>query len=142
MSETKIKIAESSDGPPYWGPLMPIIKFCLEQGCKLDGRALEDPFSEDKNGSWSCSLIGPITIQTILDHFELPDHFQIGRPFPNSICDSKHRSVISFTSFEHHKALVQEMKLLEASNAEKRAARRKRIEERKKLNLKSSGEVI
>jgi len=61
MSKEKITIAESGDGYPYWGLLLPIVEYCLQLGCKLDGRTVEEPFF--------------VPIQRLLKKFDLPDGF-------------------------------------------------------------------
>lgn len=101
-TQDKIAISSSVEGYPYWRPLLPIVKFCLDRGGKfVDERAtLDNPFYEDRNGSYSCMMAGPITIQDVLNHFDLPEHFEIGVPYANSISDMKHRCDISLMSFE------------------------------------------
>lgn len=114
MCNDKIEIASTTNkGEQYWAPLMPIVEFCLERGCKLKSGKPDAPFYQDRNGLASCIIIGPITIEYILSNFELPDHFKAGWPYDNTLSDTKHRTEISFTSVEKHEA------------AEKRAADRK-----------------
>ena len=116
-------IAESADGYPYWGPLMPIVEFCLERGCKLSTRTPKKPFYEDRNGSSSCSLIGAVTTQDIIDNFSLPDHIETGKI---SITDTKHRSSIRLLSAEEFEKISKER---EAKN-EKR--KKKLLESRRR----------
>ena len=105
MSQEKIKIAASADGIPYWSPLMPIVEFCLERGCKLDGKTPEQPFFEDRNGSNLCLIVGDVTIKDILGNFSFPDHVKAKK---RSVSDVKHRSAINITSFLEFEEILKE----------------------------------
>lgn len=124
MSRDKIKIAESSVGNPSWVSLMPIVEFCLERGCKLSGLTVEKPFYIGRDGGAQCHIIGPVTIDDILNEFVLPEHFEVGKPYANGVYDSKNRVEMSFTSFEKHEA-AQKRSVKRKAEFEKRSAARK-----------------
>jgi len=100
MTEKKIKIAATTDAPPYWRTLMPIVEFCLERGgvFEVENANPESPFHDQRNGAFLCQMVGPTTVQDVLHNFELPDNYAVGEPYPNAISCTKFRSVITFTS--------------------------------------------
>jgi len=126
MNKTKIKIAESSDGYPYWGPLLPIVEYCLQLGCKLDGRTVEEPFFEDRNGSNECWIYGQITTQQLLKKFDLPDSFETSEKY---ISDKKNRSVIFLRSFEDFEKKLEKRKKKIQKRKEQQERIRKRLRE-------------
>ena len=135
MSKKKIMIASrTSNGKPGGDALMPIVEFCLERGGKIGSKqkTAGSPFNQDRDGYY-CYMLGPTTLQDVLENFELPDHFEIGVPTKNCIWARNHAAHICFTTFEQNEVHMKEMKGIEEKYAEKRAARRKRIQERKRL---------
>ncbi len=73
ISQQKIKIAASSDGHDIWGHLLPIVEYCLDNGCKVDLKTPESPFYQGRDGAAICYLVGDISIQNITDIFLFPD---------------------------------------------------------------------
>ena len=73
MNQQKIEIAPSSDGGHIWGHLLPIVSFCLDNGCKLDLTTPEAPFYQGRDGSAICHMVGDITTHDISEKFALPE---------------------------------------------------------------------
>jgi len=126
-AKEKIKIAVSTDGPPYWKTLMPIVEFCLERGGTFAGKNTdpESPFHDQRNGAYLCLMVGPTTVQDVLDHFELPDNYAVGVPYTNAISCIKFRSIITFRSFAEQEA-TEKRSAERAAEFEKRRAERQR----------------
>lgn len=135
MSKKKIMIAESADGYPYWGPLMPIVEFCLARGCKLDGKTPEQPFFEDRNGSNLCLIVGDVTVKDILGNFSFPDHVKAKSRsnIKSAIVDIKHRSSITITSFAEFEKVLKEREEYNERQDKRLLESRKRRAERDKL---------
>lgn len=138
MSQDKIKIATETDNPTYyWRPLMPIVEFCLEQGCTLDGKTPDRPFFEDRNGSNLCLIVGDVTVKDIVEVFSLPDHITVKK---TSLYDTKNRSTIRITSFSEFEKVLEERKVYEEQRKKSLLESRKRRAERDALRLKQDGE--
>ena len=72
----KIKISpKPSDGQE--AHFRPIVDFCLANGCRFNGTNEKIPFRTDRGGVSRCIMVGPVTMQDVLDVFELPDTFKV-----------------------------------------------------------------
>ena len=89
----KIKISPKPINKHPEGHFLPIVKFCLDNGCrfKRKGRTLERSFRSDQGGERHCSMVGPVTMQDVLDVFELPETFKISWESPPRIEDNAYR---------------------------------------------------
>ena len=103
MSHDKIKITSSVNGLPAGKVLLPIILFCLERGGKFQSKygSAESPFEEERHGA-ICRLLGPTTIEDVLDAFDLPDTIIPNSPHQNCLRDTFDNTIVSFTSFEEN----------------------------------------
>lgn len=137
----KIKIAESTDGPPYWKTLMPIVEFCLERGGKFAVKNTnpETPFHDQRNGAYLCLMVGPTTVQDVLDHFELPDNYAVGEPYINAISCRKFRSIITFRSFEEQEASEKRSAKRAAEFEKRQEERTRKRQEQQKLTSDNQG---
>ena len=86
---------EIPDGKPSHEPLMPIVKYSIENGCNIGRRSVLNPFRATPNGG-VCIIQGNLTLEDILEAFELPETMIVGLPFANCIWDKKHNSSICF----------------------------------------------
>ncbi len=138
MSHDKIKIAASADGIPYWSPLMPIVEFCLERGCELDGKTPEEPFFEDRNGSNLCRIVGDVTVKDILENFSFPNHVttKSRSNLKSAIVDSKHRSSIAITSFAAFEEILKDREARNERRGKRLLESRKRRTKRDKFKRK------
>jgi len=137
MSQKKIKIANETDKPPYyWRPLMPIVEFCLERGCQLDGKTPDAPFFEDRNGSNLCLIVGDVTVQDIVANFSLPHHVKAKK---RAIVDIKNRSTINITSFAEFEEILKEREADHERRKKSLLESRKRRAKRHALRLEQNG---
>ena len=123
MSHDKIKTPLVYDGVTRGAIFLPVIKYCLENGCEFSDRfaTLEQPFSSDKSGVEWCSIVGPITVKDILDIFVFPKEVSHGE---HKFWDPMNTVELSFISREKFEELAR------------KRAKRKEIRDKKQLARK------
>lgn len=129
MNKKDIKTRLKENNSIRGGTFLPIIQLCLLNGGKFEDRfaSLEKPFTGDKSGIETCTIIGPITVKDVLEKYSIPDHITYGE---NGFWDSKDSVNLNFISLKRHK----EYQALREKNRAKRDARIAARRKRKALN--------
>lgn len=63
----------------YWIDLYrPLLEFCKDRGCVLSpSYSWQQPFMASRGGGDEVELFGPVTLEDVLAHFDLPDTVEI-----------------------------------------------------------------
>lgn len=125
MSQEKIVIVASSGGYVTEEALRPVVEFCVNRGSVVLYPSSGNPFRTDRGGITRCTLIGSITIEDIVQAFDLPEAIRVSS---SSLSCNDGRTTIYFRSDAEHKIALEKEKIRRAkSNArlERRKAQRK-----------------
>lgn len=78
MADSKLHINVDVSEHPYWKPLMPVVEFCLENGCEFadSHRSRDEPFTPNQGGVNSTRLVTPGEVSEMMrkirERFEFP----------------------------------------------------------------------
>ena len=119
--EGKIKIPPRVPGGWHTDHFLPIIQFCLDNGCEFyPGLSKEKPFRVDQGGESHCIMYGPVTMADIINTFELPNTFDWD--VSAVIKDTQNRTTLIIYSYEEKAQLVAKNRARQAAFEAKRAA--------------------
>ena len=135
--EDRIKIAQNPSsielgprwkqfktGSYYWRHFLPIVEFCLDNGCRIDGASEKMPFTTDMGGINQCLMVGPITLHDVLDIFEFPDTFKVVHEKLHKIEDFDNRTLFYLVPEEEDARQKATGKAFLAHELARREARR------------------
>lgn len=125
MKQGKAKIKLGSDSSARGATLLPIVRYCLNNGARFRNShsTVEQPFVSDRSGIEICVLISDCTVQEILNLYLLPDNITHGK---SGLWDAKNSVELSFITPEKHEELERK-RIERREKREKRRIARKAI---------------
>ena len=121
----EMKIQLQYDGVTRGGVFLPVIEYCLENGCEFSDRfaTLKQPFSSDQSGVEWCSIVGPIAVKDVLDNFVFPKNITSGE---TSFWDPKSTVELRFISRKKFEEAIRKSAKRKEMREKKRAARKEK----------------